>query len=122
MRKLIIDRNTWLRGEGLDVSALLREVDNKMCCLGSYALQLAGKKPEDILGKKEPKQCVVGDEWGGLVEFRIRTQPSGVYADSSTIANELMNFNDDTSSAEHEREADIKGAFLTIGVEVEFIN
>ena len=45
--KLVIDRATWLRGEGHEQSYLLRECDGKMCCLGFFALA-CGLHPERI--------------------------------------------------------------------------
>lgn len=46
-RKLVIPREKWLRGEGLDESRLLREYDQKQCCVGLY-LECLGV-PREIL-------------------------------------------------------------------------
>lgn len=50
-----IDRKTWLHGEGSDPSRLLRERDDKMCCLGSVCLA-AGIVRSAILGVSSPAQ------------------------------------------------------------------
>ena len=58
MKKLVIDRQRWLRGEGVDESYLLRKHDCKMCCLGFYCL-LLDLTPEEIVGKTTPAQLDV---------------------------------------------------------------
>ncbi len=50
--KVVVDRKTWLRGEGPSKSALLRE-DGKMCCLG-FASRVCGYTTEQIFEKKTP--------------------------------------------------------------------
>jgi len=48
-----IDRKTWLRGEGLSFSSLLRIKDNKRCCLGFYC-QFLGVSDDDMLEIGQP--------------------------------------------------------------------
>lgn len=45
---LIIDRKSWIRGEGVAYSRLLRSFDNKRCCLGFYCSSVLGV-PDDLL-------------------------------------------------------------------------
>jgi len=48
----VVDRKTWLRGEGTEKSFLLRE-DHKRCCLGFYT-QACGIEDSDIFNKTSP--------------------------------------------------------------------
>lgn len=48
MKKLTINRRTWLRGEGSEESYLRRAEDGKMCCLGFAAIQLGKLSEDDI--------------------------------------------------------------------------
>ncbi len=50
MIKVQINRKRWLRGEGSNVSRLLRESDGKSCCLG-FVERKRGAKKHHILGK-----------------------------------------------------------------------
>lgn len=122
MKKLIIDRTTWLRGEGNKYSFLLRKSDQKMCCLGSYGIQLAGKSPVDLEGKMEPSQCATSKEWGELVVWRNRTQPLDSFPDVSGICEKLMLTNDNHEISDSIREEQLKEHFKSIGVEAEFVN
>lgn len=54
---LIIDRKRWLRGEGEEVSSLLRRYDNKMCCLGFLCLAI-GFSPTQITGIASPARLL----------------------------------------------------------------
>jgi hypothetical protein len=46
--QVTVDRKKWLRGEGDTYSFLLRETDQKMCCIGFLAKQI-GASDEEIL-------------------------------------------------------------------------
>lgn len=50
--KLIIDRKTWLRGEGSLHSYLRRPADDKMCCLGFCAVEVEKIDPVALLGQR----------------------------------------------------------------------
>ena len=52
--KLIIDRAKWLRGEGADKSYLVRDSDQKMCCLGFYGCSL-GIDPSAMNTERSPE-------------------------------------------------------------------
>jgi hypothetical protein len=51
---LIIDRNSWIRGEGIAYSRLLRSLDNKKCCLGFYCSSLLGVPDNFLLDHGAP--------------------------------------------------------------------
>lgn len=114
--KLIIDRKRWLRGEGPGPSRLLREEDNKMCCLGFYSLA-KGATEAQIYGLRVPNQS---KELCKLMPELIRTDNGTVLSSDNTL--ELMVYNDCRIHAEVTRESKIKEHFKNIGVEVEFIN
>lgn len=125
MRKLIIDRKTWLRGadaDGGQNSFLLRSSDGKRCCLGFYGSQIAGKKDEEMMDVQGPQMCTVGDEWGPLVKVLNLTQPSSLKAEQTLVCCNLIGANDSSSRGESDRERAITEHFRSIGVEVEFIN
>ena len=127
INKLIIYRDRWLRGEGTD-SYLLREKDNKMCCLGFYCKAL-GIDDTDITMMASP-QSLVADTFDeiksdffadGLVDLLHQDKTSGMFEDNR-ICSELMTANDDLNRPEDVREADIIRLFSQIGVEVEFVD
>lgn len=138
MEKLVIDRSTWLRGEGSDESALLRSDDGMMCCLGFDALR-RGFTVEEITDICTPMQL------GKVVEGLTEEYPMGHRSFVGTeICSTLMRLNDfevgdyetvRAWSARHESELDpaavaneqereqrIAKLFAEIGVEVEFVN
>jgi hypothetical protein len=124
--KFTIDRKTWLRGEGGDASALLRESDNKMCCLGGIARQcgitgIAGelapagveedqwdKFPEPLRPYKRPYS-------GSIAESAHRT-----YNDNSDLAADMMRVNDDEVISDEYREAKLIALCAPHGIELEF--
>lgn len=128
MKTLIIDRTKWLRGRDADDgedSYLLRERDGKMCCLGFYALQHAGKSKEDIGSVQTPTGCLIGNEWNGLVHRVKTTNPPGTVNSvglPTEACQNLMVTNDDASLSEEKREEYVIKDFASIGVKVEFIN
>lgn len=133
--KLIIDRLTWLRGEGEGDSYLYRATDKKMCCLGFYALA-CGLSIKDIDSQTTPPEVhrtygkVIAD-WL-LDKSKFPESPGRIASDSCSL---LMEVNDayvtthneeldDPGHIESEelREAKIITEFAKHGVEVEFIN
>lgn len=134
-RKLVIDRSIWLRGEGNEDSYLLRNTDNKMCCLGIY-LEACGVSRERLGGIPTPSELANLDvevpkeaEW--LVNKKPNPTPSQRW-EGTPWAHRLMEENDDVlprnapkdikKQNEHRREANIAQLFRANGVEVEFIN
>lgn len=111
--KLTIDRPTWLRGEGGDASALLREKDGKMCCLGFYALA-CGMEKEDIVGRGGPRSVTMTTDTPLPEQMQwLMCGP----AEHSGDATALMVENDN-----HAKEERIAELFAKHGVEVEFVN
>ena len=52
MKTVKLDPDTWYCGKN---GAALRRNDGTMCCLGFYALQVAGLDESDITGEGEPE-------------------------------------------------------------------
>ena len=106
MKKIIIDRETWLRGEGKDNSFLLRGSDKKMCCLGFYFNQ-CGVSEETLLNKGSP-MC--------LGEANLPKETLWLRG----VAGTLMAINDSTYYPEADRESKIKKIFAEFGYKVKF--
>jgi hypothetical protein len=139
--KLIIDRAKWIRGEGSDSSYLLRNLDNKMCCLGFYACEL-GIPGAQIGGVRTPTDLVPFTAKGNSTVLKdgswLVSKMTGVLKHSwktSEDAHKLMTINDyeigmdslfflasDPIVSEADRESRIAAIFAEHGVEVEFIN
>ena len=117
--KLIIDRNTWLRGEGSEVSRLLRREDSKMCCLGFLAISC-----------NVPEEAIMQDQTPSNVCFEHRLMmPEFLFdADSSyrTVVSgaciRLMGINDNEDWQDAEREEKLIEIFAENGIQLEFIN
>lgn len=108
--KLVIERESWLRGEGSDASELLRPGDGKMCCLGFYGLA-CGYLPEDLERLKTPASLLDASKWPAwLLEFPHVTRECA----------RLMSVNDNPDCTSSEREEEIIRRFAAYGVEVEF--
>ena len=117
--KFIIDRNTWLRGEGEDQSKLLRESDGKMCCLGFYSLA-CGLSKEQINNQVTPIDLY--DSGNKIPEGLDWLAP-----DNNTLTKQalkLMKINDLPACwiSVEDREAKIIAEFASQGIQVEFIN
>lgn len=108
MIKFIIDRSKWLRGEGYYKSFLLRETDNKMCCLG-FACIASGFKEENIKGIKMPLSLIITPDW---------------YKDSKehAIARDASTINDNKYISDSKRESTLKPILKKLDFDVEFIN
>lgn len=101
---LTIKRPRWIRNN--DKSMLLRPSDNKMCCLGFYALA-CGHLEEEIIGVIAPR-CV--RDWRGY------GRGDELIYDNLMDANDLPDFSDD------DREQKIVELFKQIDVNVTFVN
>lgn len=114
--KVVVDRKTWLRGEGGENSYLKRD-DGKMCCLGFACVQ-AGLDKDDIAGRYSPAD---------VIERGIRL-PAGVFSlvspsgSDSQVCESLMLTNDDKHYLDEEREAKLITLGKEVGLEFEFIN
>lgn len=129
MKRLVIDRTTWLRGDSKN-SSLLRTEDGKMCCLGFCALQ-AGFTPEQIEDKPEPTGVSTIDDpddlWpDGILERIEDTDPETdelvVEYCTTLVTDELMATNDNENLLDSEREKKITSLFASIGITAEFVN
>ncbi len=121
---LTIDRRTWLRGEGPDLSYLLRPADRKMCCLGAAALA-AGATTEDILGTRNPPQ--VGNSKGRFPVPALCVPIANCYdldgnELASTFVLQAMELNDHLNLPDAEREAALIPVLAKLGFAAEFVN
>lgn len=129
--ELIINRKTWLRGEGNEASRLLRAIDGKMCCLGFYGLA-CGLQSEDIKGREAPdgasKEDCIADvrEVAHPLVSKWQSKAPWLYSSSgfglSHACLELMKINDDEGIDASERERDITAIFASAGIDVKFVD
>ena len=139
-----ISRKRWLRGE--KESCLLREKDQKMCCLG-FLLKAAGAKDKDIETlilpsdvyhvngvkadfclKKLPRQCLplnnVKDDFF-LVKgygYEIGDEAGEEAIDNDVWVYDIAWFNDDQCIDDHEREKAIRDILKSQGISVKFVD
>lgn len=111
--KTVIKMSEWLRGEGPYASSLLREADNKMCCLGFRALSSGATKGE-ICGVSVPEDTS-GVRWP---MWLVR---SGHFGNRTPECCALMKVNDDRSTSDEYKRSEIVRIFFQNGEEVEFI-
>lgn len=122
---LVIDRTIWLRGEGSWYSQLLRQTDNKQCCVGILLEQL-GVPREQLVGlpsahttpSRYPERVV--KEFLSVAEAAGLVRLVGGMAYRTDWALSLYNLNDDTGITEKARERDLAAAFAEGGIEVTF--
>jgi len=126
--KFTIPRDKWLRGEGFEVSSLLRASDGKMCCLGHFGLA-CGLNPERLENVGTPSNIAVDvpevdiweqirKAWTGAGSFLFKEEGNEL----SDFCNDLMRFNDRIDLSGEDREARIIGIFAQNGIEVEFVD
>lgn len=127
VKELVIDRETWLRGEGSSNSFLRREGDGKQCCLGFYCLA-RGLSAEEITYHAAPDNVGIDDDWlqkkyaGGQrrvqeVLMSTNDMPLGSCPDGGPTRVQYT-----TLYSEAEREAMIAAIFRAEGgVEVKFV-
>lgn len=118
MRKFIIDRNTWLRGEYSENSYLLRSSDNKMCCLGQISSQ-CGISNEELRDRKNPSDLIY---FGIDVSTKIPFLISRDSERDSDLTSRAMPINDTPLISDKEREEKLKDLFSESQIELEFIN
>jgi hypothetical protein len=132
--EFVIDRSKWLRGEGGELSRLLRKSDQKQCCVGMY-LTACGVPFENIeevsvgselwdmwkdMGFKEEDfpdwlKEELEDQWDTIDGRERLVRPK---SDSFRLYTE----NDTPHTTEEERELFIAAMFAKYGVKVTFIN
>lgn len=114
--KFTVKRSEWLRGEGNENSYLLRNEDNKMCCLGFYSLQCEIKK-ESISGTKCPRG--LHNDLGAL-EFD--KYPEWMKDLHSQDLGFIMIINDQIDLTDSEREPQLTEIFKRNGDEITFVD
>ena len=98
MLNVIVNRETWLRGEGSDKSFLLRPADGKMCCMG-FAESVRNPL-SDILGAREV----------------VRAD----YPNHVNCLSDIYQINDNPTLSDHEREQRLIGLGPIIGINFSF--
>lgn len=133
---LIIDRKTWLHGEGISFSSLLRTTDRKRCCLGFYCKYL-GVSDDEMLGIGHPsflsrhvqERCGLYNSWFYYPQDKVKCNPPMPIADAFN----LVRYNDrergtnigeqdKTPITEAYREQKIAEIFAQYGIDVRFVN
>jgi hypothetical protein len=115
--KVVIDREKWIRGRrpGDEPTALLRESDNRMCCLGFCALAL-GAKREQILGVGEPCDA------GFIPRLTYTARDFEDDGNSNTpAAVAAITVNDDDGTNDTDREDQLTKILGAVGLDLEFV-
>jgi hypothetical protein len=120
MKKFIIDRLTWLRGEGSDKSRLYRPSDGKMCCLGQIACQY-GYTKEEISGRSSPFG-MYSNEIPNKNKFYEKFAYVTLQGDNREMPGKMMEINDDITLDSQSMENKLQALGLEMGIELEFIN
>jgi len=110
--KLVIDRATWLRGEGSGPSKLLRKRDKKKCCIGFLCSALG--VPDESMEGVGGSQRLFCDLPSWLTEMPTPTHDPDLF--------EAYHTNDDPTMDEETREQNITKIFAMHDIQVEFIN
>lgn len=124
--KLVIDRTKWLRGEGSMNSFLLRDGDEKQCCIGFLceALGVPREKLKDEKGSQVLLDVNLPD-WLQTKTSKAQEQTSDLF-----IAYAVNDYNGEDSevdetpivvTSEEDREARIAEIFARHDVQVEFV-
>lgn len=118
MKKVIVERSKWLRGEGEENSKLLRTEDGKMCCLGFVCLAFG--KTEDDIADSEAPSCLIGKDRhsqigdGTPLIAEDRHEPGAIVS--------AMQINDSRYMDELDRELELKRLLRVVGVDLEFVD
>lgn len=122
--KFVIDRNQWLRGNGVE-SSLRRIDDGKMCCLGFYGLA-CGIPVDEIVDHGDPSDTE-GDTLTKWPEWLLQELPPDEgqwYStwENTTACGDLIEANDSKEIEDPERERKIAAIFAEHGIAVEFVD
>lgn len=136
--ELTINRPNWLRGEGDQVSSLLRPEDNKMCCLGFLSLT-CGFTRDEIRNRMNPnsltnsyhghnsvKGVIMLKEAHEILPQHMRWLVSGELCSLGDIAQnsrecmEIMRVNDESGFSN--RESEITRIFAEHDIQVTFVD
>lgn len=118
---LTIDRKVWLRGQP-GRSYLLREFDQKRCCLGIY-LNACGIEDKFLEGQGSPGNMLrmIPELNGRIPGWLVGTTRLDDDYGNSVDAVSLMEVNDDSGTPDTDRERFIIEKFAENGVTVEFV-
>ena len=116
--KVLLSR--WLRGEGSHDSHLLRRDDYKMCCLGFYATQIAGKTECQI--EDCPRPCEGFPEDRHLTQEIYLEKSNRIAYTPTEVCNDIMDINDDENTTDEEKMRLLKRKFALIDAEPVFVN
>lgn len=117
MKTLIIDRLTWLRGQGR--SQLRRVTDGKMCCLGFECIQLHALTEGQITGLATPAHACA--QTGARIDDLAKLDSGNLFM-NTPLCGDLMATNDDKAICDYEREAKLRDLFNKRGISPQFIN
>lgn len=119
--ELTIDRKQWMRGRG--AGKLLNALDEKMCCLGFFAIACGASK-DDIRDVRTPRslmsyKSIFLDQLVAKLDAQGR-----ILSMNNETADALMNTNDSRDLTEEDREKEIAELMLQLNppVKVTFIN
>lgn len=106
INEFTVKRSKWLRGEGTIKSKLLRESDNKMCCLGFYCIA-AGAEESEIL--ELSGLCSLQDALNIYTPITNDIGRHGIYP-----------ANDSKITSDPDREAQLITKFAALGITIKF--
>lgn len=113
LRKFVVDRKKWLRGEGADDSGLL--VRGRMCCLG-FVCQQCGIEDWRLIENSMPSP-----RWDGLPDWLTPSAHDFEGAWDSVLGC-LARTNDARDLSGPKRELELQRLAALAGFEFEFIN
>lgn len=114
MKKLVIDRSKWLRGES---PSYLLTNDGSMCCLGFWC-KSQGIEDDAIIHRGLPTAISPRD----LIKAGVTDMEPFLGVNRPWMWDMFASINDDTSINDSERETKLEKLFNNIGYTVEFIN
>ena len=113
--RLVINRKTWLHGEGHCNSDMLRSSDGKMCCLGFYCVSLG-----------IPKRTIKDKSSPGELDSRFYDKLNRLLRPTTGFENliceRLISINDSVEKSDKLREKQLVNTFKKINVDVKFVN
>lgn len=121
MLDVVIDRETWGRGNGHGYGTLWKSDDTK-CCLG-FACLAVGLVKDDIYEESTPAEVnqAMNDSQIGQLSDLLNVYDFNKYTDSD-ISNNLMAVNDSKDITEEEREENIVDLGKKAGINFTFVN
>jgi hypothetical protein len=122
MLKVTVKRSRWYRGQGGSDSALLREDDRKMCCLG-FVCRAARLPAKDIRGRGSPAEVYTEQNHLPNSLLALVDTSSGVYSVVDSIdCHKMMRINDSTDFTSRKRESELKKLGKKVGIAFTFVD